>query len=314
MIPIRFAAPTPAETRALLAAYRRRTRVDTAVLAAELADDEPDATLIDLASTPFDSVADVADRLTRIEAHLRGDGDRRSVFLTVYARMTTAVSATLDEGGFDDPAWVTAYLVTFAEYYRRALLAFERRAFASVPQAWLLAFGAAERGETLVAQDALLGINAHINDDLTHTLRDVRIDPDRDVKRADHDRVNAILARLTAVVQETLIEVYDAIGVRGIDALVDPLDDRLALLGLAGSREFAWRNAVLLADLPAWAGERYVGWRVRTLSTGAAALVLAPRIDERTRRRIRRVEAEEAILSLFRDTLRRRSAVKLRHE
>ena len=292
MIPLRFAVPTAAEFDAVRAAYHRRTRIDAAELAAELADDEPDTTLIDLAFDPFGSVDDVADRLTRIERYLREKGDRRSVFLTVYARMTVAVSATLDEGGFEDPAWVTAYPVEFAEYYRRALLAFERRAFESVPQAWLLAFGAAERGETLIAQDALLGINAHINDDLTYTLRDVHIDPDRDAKRADHDRVNAILARLTAVVQETLVEVYDAIGVRGIDALVDPLDDRLALLGLAGSREFAWRNAVLLADLPAWAGERYVGWRVRTVSTGAAAMVLAPRIDERTRRRIRRVEAE----------------------
>lgn len=308
MTPLRFLVPTAAEVDALRAAYRRRARVDTAALAAELADDEPDTTLIDLASDPFDAVGEVAERLTRIEAYLRERGDRRSVFLTVYARMTAAVSATLDGDAFDDPAWVTAYLVEFAEYYRRALLAFERREFASVPQAWLLAFGAAERGETLIAQDALLGINAHINDDLPYTLRDVGIDPDRDAKRADHDRVNEILARLTATVQEALVEVYDAVGVRGIDALVDPLDDRLALLGLAGSRELAWRNAVLLADLPAWVGERYVGWRVRTVSTGAAALVLTPRIDDESRRRIRRVEAEAEVLSLFRDALRRRSA------
>jgi len=307
MIPLSHAVPTAAEARTLLAAYRRRTRVDTAAIVAALADDEPDAALIDLASAPFGSVDDVADRLRRIEAHLRDDGDRRSVFLTVYTRMTATVSTAIDEETFADPEWVTAYLVAFAEYYRRALLAFERRRFDSLPEAWLLAFGAAERGETLVAQDALLGINAHINDDLTYTLRDVRIDPDRDAKRADHDRINEILARLTAIVQESLIEVYDAVGVRGIDALVDPLDDRAALLGLAGSRELAWRNAVLLADLPAWVGERYVGWRVRAVSTGAAAIVLTPQIDEETRRRIRRMEAGTDALSAFRDEFRRRT-------
>ncbi|EMA70250.1 hypothetical protein C461_01387 [Halorubrum aidingense JCM 13560] len=308
MIPLSHTVPTAAEVRALLTAYRRRMRAETATITAALADDEPDATLIDLASAPFDSVDDVADRLRRIEAYLRDDGDRRSVFLTVYARMTATVATAMDEGTFADPEWVTAYLVAFAEYYRRALLAFERRRFDSLPEAWLLAFGAAERGETLVAQDALLGINAHINDDLTYTLRDVRIDPGRDAKRADHDRINEILARLTAVVQESLVEVYDAVGVRGIDALVDPFDDRVALLGLAGSRELAWRNAVLLADLPAWAAERYVDWRVRTVSTGAAAIVLAPRIDAEARQRIRRMEAGTDALSAFRDEFRRRTA------
>lgn len=307
MFPIHATVPTAAEVRTLFAASRRLSRVDVDAMVAELTGDEPDAALIELASTPFSSVDDVADGLDRIEGHLREREDRRSVFLTVYIRMTEAVRAAIEAEVFADPEWVSSYLVTFAEYYREALLTFERREFESLPRAWLIAFATAVRGDALVAQDALLGINAHINDDLTYTLRDVAVDPDRRTKRVDHDRINEILSRLVTVVRETLVEVYDALGVRGIDALFDPLDDRFVLLGLEGSREFAWRNAVLLADLPSRTVERYVGWRVRTVSTGAAALVLAPKLDPRTRRRLRSAEAEVETLSAFRDALRRRS-------
>ena len=305
MIPVRATVPTTAELRTLLAAYRRSTDVDVAALDAEFG--PGDEALLEIVADPFSSVDDVAERLARAEAHLRERDDRRSVFLTMYVRMTEAIGEGIEAGAFDDPEWVASYLVGFAERYRRALVAFERRAFDAVPRAWLLGFAAAVRGEALVAQDALTGINAHINYDLTYTLRDIEIDPDRERKRADHDRINEVLARLVATVQETLVEVYDAAGIAGVDALFDPLDDRLALLGLAGSRLFAWRNAVLLADLPAWLGARYVGWRARTVSVGAAALVLAPQIDPGEQETLAAAEADRRMAVEFGDAFRRRT-------
>lgn len=314
MIPIRATVPTAEEARALLTGIRRTADVDAGAVAAELADDEPDSALLDLVSAPFASVVDVDERLARTESYLRERGDRRAVFLTVYSRMTATVRDAIDDGAFIDSEWAASYLIAFAERYRRALVAFERRAFESLPRPWLTAFAAAARGETLLAQDALLGINAHITYDLTYTLGDVGIDPDRGAKRADHDRINAILARLVQTAQDALVEAYAAIGIASIDRLLDPLDDRLALLGLKGVREFAWRNAVLRADLPAWIGERYVDWRTETVATGAAAVLLAPEVDidvdadldaERdSTARLREADADAA--AAFRETIRRR--------
>ena len=304
MIPIRATVPSAEEARALFAGTRRTVDVEADTVAADLADEGPDPALLDIVSTPFASVADVDERLARTESYLRERGDRRAVFLTVYSRMTATVRDAIDDGAFIDSEWAASYLVAFAERYRRALAAFERRAFASLPRPWLIAFVAAARGETLVAQDALLGINAHITYDLTYALGDVGIDPDRDAKRADHDRINAILARLVQTAQDALVEAYAAVGIAGIDRLLDPLDDRLALLGLKGVREFAWRNAVLRADLPAWAGEPYVDWRTETVAAGAAAVVLASDVDididaER--------EAEADAAGAFHETIRRRT-------
>ncbi|MCG1006852.1 DUF5995 family protein [Halorubrum lacusprofundi] len=306
MIPIRAAVPTAEEVRALLAGLRRTVDVEADAVAAELAGDEPDAALLDLVATPFESVSDVNERLARTESYLRERGDRRAVFLTVYSRMTATVRTAIDDGAFIDTEWAASYLVAFAERYRRALIAFERRAFESLPRPWLIAFAAAARGETLVAQDALLGINAHITYDLTYTLGDVEIDPDRDAKRADHDRINAILAHLVQTVQDALVETYAAVGISGVDRLFDPFDDRLALLGLKGSRKFAWRNAVLRADLPTWIGEPYIDWRTETVATGAAAIALAPEIDDEASARLRNAEADVDAAMAFYEAIRRR--------
>lgn len=305
MIPIRAAVPTLAEARALLVGLNRTIDGDWDAVAAELAGEEPDAALLDLVSEPFASVADVDERLARTESYLRERGDRRAVFLTVYSRMTATVRTAIDDGAFVDSEWAAAYLVAFAERYRRALVAFERRAFDSLPRPWLLAFGAAARGETLVAQDALLGINAHITYDLTYALGDVGIDPDRGAKLEDHDRINAVLARLVQTAQDALVEAYDAVGVAGIDRLFDPLDDRLALLGLRGVREFAWRNAVLRADLPRWVGGPYVDWRTETVATGAAAVLLAPEFDAEAGERLRDAETEGDAAGAFREAFGR---------
>ena len=311
MIPLRATVPTADEARALLAGVRRTVDVDADALAASLADEDPDPALLDIVSTPFASVADVDERLARAESYLRERGDRRAVFLTVYSRMTATVREAIGDGAFADPEWAAAYLVAFAERYRGALVAFERRAFESLPRPWLVAFAAAARGETLVAQDALLGINAHITYDLTYTLGDVGIDPDRGSKRVDHDRINAVLARLVQTVQDALVETYAATEIDGVDRLLDPFDDRLALLGMKGSRRFAWRNAVLRADLPAWVGEPYVDWRTETVATGAAAVVLAPDFgtgggDADAAAGLRDAEADADTAAAFREAIRRR--------
>lgn len=284
--------PTIAELRALWVG-RRGLELPDAWLDDGLSSREADPALLAMLEDPFESVEDVADRLDRMERHLRDLGDRRSVFLTVYAAMTERVRAGIESSSagdagdgsgseaitFEHPDWVRAYLVAFAERYRRALLSLERGSMADVPPAWRLAFNASTAGETLLIQDALLGINAHINHDLSYALRDVGIDPERAAKRRDHDRINAILERLVDVVQRALVEVYEAEGYRQIDAGLGRFDETFTLVALTESRTLAWRNAVALTDTGLAVLERLVHWRIRLLSVGAGAAILAPSAD-----------------------------------
>lgn len=253
--------------------------------------DDPDPALVEYVDRPFDSVAEVCDRLSGLEERLREQSDRRAVFLTIYSRMTREVHEGLDQGRFRDTDWMRRYVVTFANYYRRAFLAFERGYLGAVPVPWRIAFGTAVRGDALVIQDAFLGVNAHINYDLALTINDIGIDPNRAQKYADHRAINSILARIVDAQQEALAELY-ASGVTDIDAALGRLDESLSLLSMTEGREQAWRIATVLTDVGLPVVASYARWVLRTTATGSAFLILGPGLDSSLRRVLREVETD----------------------
>jgi hypothetical protein len=252
---------------------------------------EPDPALVELLDRPFESIPGVFERLSRLETRLLAQDDRRAVFLSVYVRMTEQVHEGLRRGVFSDPEWMRRYLITFADYYRRAFLAFERGNIEEVSDPWRIAFGAAGRGDSLIIQDALLGVNAHINYDLAFALNDIGIDPDRPGKYADHRAINDILAHLVDIQQEALVDLY-AEGVADIDMALGRFDESLSLLSMTQGREQAWRIAAILADARVPPITSYARWVVRTTATGSAFVVLSPTVDPSFRAALRRVETD----------------------
>lgn len=270
----------------------------------------PDTVLVDVLVEPFDSVPDAAERLEGLEAHLRERGDRRAVFLTIYTRMTREVHDGIAAGTFADPAWLADYLVTFANYYRRAFLAFERGDIEAVADPWRIAFGASYAGDALVIQDAFLAVNAHITYDLALTLADVGLDPDRAEKYADHRAINRILARLVDAQQEALAEVYAA-GVADVDAVFRRVDETLTLRSMTEAREYAWRVAVALTDGRLAPVPAAVRWVHHATATGAALFVLGRGLDPAVVETMRTVEAGgldlETVLEFVDDRLDERA-------
>jgi hypothetical protein len=264
-------------------------------------DHDPDPALVDRLTRPFDTVDDAFERLRDLEIRLRVAGDRRAVFLTVYTRMTAAVRAAIDDGRFADPAWMRRYTVTFADYYRRAFLAFERGEEA-VPAPWRVAFGTALAGDALVAQDAFLGVNAHINYDLALTLRDLGIDPARRRKRADHDRIDAVLADLVDAQQAALADLY-APGLSAVDATLGRFDEALSLVSMTEGRAWAWRTAVALTDVDPAPARAAVRWLHRMAATGSAHVVRSPPVDPAVLAALRRAERDRFSLEDALDTL-----------
>lgn len=266
--------------------------------------DNPDPDLLALVDDPFTSVADVADRLGHLESLLRERGDRRSVFLTVYALMTETTDAAIRDGVFDDVAWMRAYLIRFADYYRQAFAAFERGDLDAVPRPWQLAFGTALRGDALVVQDAFLGINAHINYDLALALTDVGVGATNEEKYADHRRVNEILARLVDAQQQVLTDVYAA-GLADVDDSLGQLDERFSLFTLREGREQAWRVARLRSATRWQSLDAYSRWLLRVTATGGAHYILQPNLDPAVLRTLRAVEAgqERAVVDSVRDAV-----------
>ncbi|KAB1197275.1 MULTISPECIES: DUF5995 family protein [Haloferax] len=250
---------------------------------------DPSSEILRLVEAPFRDVADAHDRLVALESLLYERGDRRAAFLTIYARVTAEVDAGLEDEEFADSAWVAAYLVTFADHYRRAFYAFERGRFEAVPDPWRLAFETALSGHSLVTQDVLLGINAHVNYDLALALSEVGIDPDRRAKYEDHCRINHVLQRLVDEEQDLIAERY-ADGVADIDESLGRLDETLSFFTLREGRRNAWRGAVALTDGRYEPVKRAVRWFLRSVTMGAGHFILAPTANATLRDRLERVE------------------------
>lgn len=253
------------------------SRIDSALpsAVADDADRRGDQAVLSLIAESFTSVEETDRVLQELEHRFRDQGDPRAVFLTVYARVTREVDAGLERGEFENPEWVAEYLVTFANFYRQALLDYETGNVEALSGAWRLFFRATAVEDALVVQSAVLGINAHVNYDLALTLRTVGIDHDRAAKYRDHRRINAILGRLVDETLDRLAETY-APGLARVADMAGPLGEAAWLLALAVGREGAWWLATVMTESRWRFLHDCARWCMDVFSTAVAYVVLGP--------------------------------------
>ena len=239
---------------------------------------QPDATTLE--STPngmrtYASLDDVVAGFAELERTLRAANDRRCIFLTLYGVVSAEMRDRVARRAFRDTAWVHRYAVAFANLYRAALEAYDAGRHHDVPKAWRVCFDAAGSGRTVVLQDMLLGVNAHVNNDLPLALDRVSIDPDRAGRRRDHDAVNSVLAAVTERATQRLAALY-APGLGTVDDCAGELDEMLALFSLQTARDSAWESAVALANARNPVERALAGQLASTRAAVLARLLLAP--------------------------------------
>jgi hypothetical protein len=241
-----------------------------------------------LVEEPYTDVDEAKRGLRELRSAFEARDDRRAVFLAVYSRMTSGVAQGIRADDFDDPDWVAEYLVSFANLYREAVHDFETGALATLPDPWQVAFETAETGDSLVLQDVLLGVNAHINYDLALAVDDAGIRPDPERKYADHSRVTDVIADIIDEAQE-VISGYDAEGLAVLDESLGRLDERLTVLTIDECRDSAWRTAVAL-DSRFGPRRRLARWINDVTSTGAAYLILSSKASDVVHETLRDLE------------------------
>ena len=169
--------------------------------------------------------------------------DHRGVFATTYLELTKTLRRTLDT----DPDLIRYldYLYTqdalFANVYFDSVEAWERGG--QVPPAWRIAFEQAERGQITGAQEMLLGINAHVQNDMPFVIAALGIRaPDGGSRKPDHDAINEVLNRAYEdVVREVRLRYDPTMSVTNTELVTV---DNIGGLELARTwRELVWRNA-----------------------------------------------------------------------
>ncbi len=176
--------------------------------------------------------------------------DHRAAFLRVYRHMTRSVIDRLERPFFLDGPWVERVAIRFAWYYFDALARFEQGS--DPPPAWQYAFTIAVRKQGFLLQDILLGMNAHINNDLPLVAAEIlRAEQDegsvfRTVRRRfDHDQINRVLHEVIPGVESDLAQSYGRL-ILPLGRVMGRLDQTLATFGLKTWRDNVWRNARFL--------------------------------------------------------------------
>ena len=226
-------------------------------------------------TSSYASIDDAIQSLVLLEQLLRARHDRRAIFVTAYLNITQAIKRGLEAELFQDNAWVSRYALSFANLYRKALLAYESGERASLPKAWRISFETSRNNSALALQDLILGINAHINHDLALALTEVSIDPQRAVRYADHTRVNDVLRAATDPLQQRIGQLYAPI-LSLLDQVGDRLDEEIADFSVVKARESAWVAAVALANARDAAERAAIRASLNDRSAVLARLILAP--------------------------------------
>jgi hypothetical protein len=246
---------------------------------------------------PFRTLDDVVAGLAEIEQRLREKQDRRCIFATLYGVVSSEMRDRVAANAFLDTAWVHRYAVAFANLYRDALDAYDSGRMLSVPRAWRLGFDVATGGTGLVLQDMLLGVNAHVNNDLPIALERVSIGPDRAQRRRDHDAVNAVLASVTERATQRLSALY-APGFTTLDECAGEIDEMLSLFSLQIARDSAWEAAQSLTDARGPVQRGVAAGVIAARAAGIAQLLLAPSRNAGFLAACRRLEAGSSWMAL----------------
>ncbi len=211
-----------------------------------------DPDLLTLVDAEYTSVEDFLTRVSDLETALASKGDNRAIFAGMYRVLTENGLESIQDGTYDDPDWVTRFVIEFANLYREAFYHFETAQYDKVPEVWRVVFEAARADEITAFQHGLLGVHAHINRDLPFALARATPPEERLARFIDFQRTNIIVVNSTEDVESVVSETY-APALAGVDMRFRNVDE--VLLGQLVSiwRQRAWRNARLFdGSKPEW--------------------------------------------------------------
>ncbi len=200
--------------------------------------------MTDVLHRPWTTATSIRANLFALEARFAEQDDRRAIFATAYAWMTSSIDAQLDEEVFDDPGWVVELTAVFAGYYPRALSDHARGR--TPPRCWALALGP---WPTSVLQDLLLGMNAHITYDLPLALAELLDGRSRAQCLRDYRRILPAIRGAIELIQAKIISRY-APGLRPLERAFAGADEWITYHVIRLYREHAWGQGMLLIDHP----------------------------------------------------------------
>jgi uncharacterized protein DUF5995 len=202
--------------------------------------------------------------------------DHRGVFATTYLELTRQLRDTLRTRPrfFNDSKYLYIEDAQFANIYFNSLSAYESAK--PVPPAWQIAFDTAGSSDVNAAQDMLLGINAHVQNDMPFLLASLgQRTKEGATRKPDHDKMNEILDAAYERVVRQIEDRFDPI-VATTNARWTFGDDYAGLEMVKEWREQVWRNAERLLAAETSEERQQVATQIQQYAAGWAQMIANP--------------------------------------
>lgn len=167
-------------------------------------------------------------------------------FAYVYRRTTAEIASEIKKGRFEDNERLETFDVIFANLYIDAYYAFKNNTPTS--RVWEFAFLQKKQSLTIL-QHILLGMNAHINLDLSIAAAETMKGKDMSKLSADFDKVNDILQQIINEMQDRLSRVSPLLFV--LDWIGQHSDEKIIDFSMRKARQQSWNSANLFWSLGA---------------------------------------------------------------
>ncbi len=195
---------------------------------------------------PSQSIAHVINRLDEIIRVCKSERLRQGYFAALYKHMTIAVQQAIIQKKFEDNERMERLDVIFADRYLLAWQKFRHCENSSL--SWTKAFEAGEKNNLVVFQHLLLGVNTHINFDLSIAAAQTCPGPGIRHLKHDFELINQIIASLTSKMQSRLCRIcWPMYFIRDI---MNGSDDAVIEFSIVKARKASWIEAMALAQTP----------------------------------------------------------------
>ncbi len=186
------------------------------------------------------TIDQVIERLSEIILDCESRSSRMGYFAVLYKQMTQAVKAGIATGQFEDGARMEQLDVLFAKRYLDAYEQYQQGL--PVTHCWQTAFYTAKSNNRMVLQHLLLGINAHINLDLSIAAAETMRGKDIRLLENDFNTINDIIQSLIKEVEDRLAKIWWPL--RLITKVASAEEDAVINFSIRIARKAAWDNAL----------------------------------------------------------------------
>jgi hypothetical protein len=187
---------------------------------------------------PAQTIDEVIHQLEQLIEECIDRKDRIGYFAALYHKVTVRVKEGILNNEFDNGTRMEKLDVIFANRYLAAVQQFRNKQAPS--GSWQAAFDATRKRSTLVLQQLLLGMNAHINFDLGIAAVETTTGQDLRTIRNDFNNINTIIGSLVFEVMNEINRVSPLLSLFGFHATNESI---LIQFSITNARDGAWSFA-----------------------------------------------------------------------